>query len=168
MTIPAGTKRVALDTTSLRGVRILLVEDSFDTRESLRIWLKQNGADVTAVESAAEALEALTPVRPHVLLSDIGLPGMSGYALMRRVRDLPAADGGQVPSAAITAYGSPQDRIAAIQAGFWDHVPKPVDLPLLLAVVVNLVRVGASHPAWTNGVAAAAWPPPGEPVTSEG
>jgi CheY-like chemotaxis protein len=156
---------VALDTTSLKGVRILLVEDSFDTRESLRIWLKQNGADVTAVESAAEALEALVPVRPHVLLSDIGLPGMSGYALMRRVRDLAPMDGGQVPSAAITAYGSPQDRIAAIQAGFWDHVPKPVDLPLLLAVVVNLVRVGASHPAWTNGVAAAGWPPPAAPST---
>lgn len=147
------------DTSSLQGVRILLVEDSYDTRESLRIWLKQHGADVTAVESAPEALEALVPVRPHVLLSDIGLPGMSGYALMRRVRDLPATDGGQTPSAAITAYGSPQDRIAAIEAGFWDHVPKPVDLPLLLAVVVNLVRVGAAHPAWTNGVAAAAWPP---------
>jgi CheY-like chemotaxis protein len=149
---------LAWDTPSLHGVRILLVEDSYDTRESLRIWLKQNGADVTAVESAPEALEALVPVRPHVLLSDIGLPGMSGYALMRRVRGLPATDGGRVHSAAITAYGSPQDRIAAIEAGFWDHVPKPVDLPLLLAVVVNLVRVGAAHPAWTNGVAAAAWP----------
>ena len=116
------------------------------------------------MDSAAEALEALAPVRPHVLLSDIGLPGMSGYALMRRVRGLPAVDGGQVPSAAITAYGSPQDRIQAIQAGFWDHVPKPVDLPLLLAVVVNLVRVGASHPAWTNGVAAASWPPADSPA----
>ena len=114
---------------------------------------------MTAVASAAEALEVLAPVRPHVLLSDIGLPGMSGYALMRRVRDLPAAEGGQVPSAAITAYASAQDRIAAIQAGFWDHVPKPVDLPLLLAVVVNLVRVGASQPVWTNGVGASHWPP---------
>ena len=132
---------------------MLLVEDSYDTRESLRVWLTQNGADVTAVENAAEALESLTSVRPHVLLSDIGLPGMSGYALMRRVRRLPPEEGGQVPSAAITAYDGPQDRIQAIEAGFWDHVPKPVDLPLLLAVVVNLVRVGASHPAWTNGIA---------------
>ena len=161
MTIPgAHPTTLAWDSPQLKDVRILLVEDSFDTRESLRIWLKQHGADVTAVESAAEALEVLAPVRPHVLLSDIGLPGMSGYALMRRVRDLPATDGGQVPSAAITAYGSPQDRIAAIQAGFWDHVPKPVDLHLLLAVVVNLVRVGASQPAWTNGVAASHWPLP--------
>jgi CheY-like chemotaxis protein len=92
---------------------------------------------------------------------------MSGYALMRRVRDLPATDGGQVPSAAITAYARPQDRIAAIEAGFWDHVPKPVDLPLLLAVVVNLVRVGAAHPAWTNGVAAATWPPASAPRSEE-
>jgi CheY-like chemotaxis protein len=139
---------------SLEGVRVLLVEDSYDTRESLRVWLKQNGAEVTAVESAVEALEVLAAVRPHVLLSDIGLPGMSGYALMRRVRDLPAAEGGQVPSAAITAYGGAQDRIQAMEAGFWDHVPKPVDPPLLLAVVVNLVRIGASKPAWTNGVPA--------------
>lgn len=154
---------MTLEIPALQGVRILLVEDSFDTRESLRIWLKQHGAEVTAVESAAEALEALVPVRPHVLLSDIGMPGMSGYALMRRVRDRSALDGGQVPSAAITAYNRPQDRIQAIEAGFWDHVPKPVDLPLLLAVVVNLVRVGASHPAWTNGVPAATWPPSGSP-----
>ena len=150
---------MTLDHLALEGVRILLVEDSFDTRESLRVWLKQNGAEVTAVESAVDALEVLANVRPHVLLSDIGLPGMSGLALMRRVRDLPAAEGGQVPSAAITAYVGPQDRIQVIEAGFWDHVPKPVDLPLLLAVVVNLVRVGASHPAWTNGVPAASWPP---------
>ena len=157
---------MAWDTPSLQGIRILLVEDSYDTRESLRIWLKQNGADVTAVESAAEALEALAAVRPHVLLSDIGLPGMDGYALMRRVRDLDPSDGGQVPSAAITAYGRPQDRIQAIQAGFWDHVPKPVDPPLLLAVVVNLVRVGTAHPSSTKG-AAAAWPPAVSPRPDE-
>jgi DNA-binding response OmpR family regulator len=133
-------------------MRVLLVEDSYDTRESLRIWLKQHGAEVTAVETGAEALELLTTMRPHVLLADIGLPGMSGYALMRRIRSLAVEDGGQVPAAAITAHTSPEDRIAAIDAGFWDHVPKPVDLRLLLAVVLNLVRVGASQPAWTDEV----------------
>ena len=136
---------------SLLGVRILLVEDSFDTRESLRVWLKQHGADVTAVGSGAEALECLGPVRPHVILADIGLPEMSGYALMRRIRDLPSGQGGQTPSAAITAYTSPSDRIEAIQSGFWDHVPKPIDLRLLLALVQNLVRAGAARPVWTGG-----------------
>jgi CheY-like chemotaxis protein len=145
-------------TLPLDGVRILLVEDGFDRRESLRLCLGANGAEVTTVESAPEALEALSHVRPHVLLSDTALPGMSGYALMRRVRDLPAAEGGQVPSAAIAAYLGPQDRIQAIEAGFWDYVPTPVDPRLLLAVVVNLVHAAASHPAWTNGVAAARWP----------
>jgi CheY-like chemotaxis protein len=139
------------ETLSLDGVRVLLVEDGYDSRESLRVWLGQSGAEVTAVANAAEALETLASVRPHALLSAITLPGMSGYALMRRVRRLPAEEGGQVPSAAISVYEGPLDRIRAIEAGFWDHVPKPVEPALLRAVVVNLVRVGASLPVWRNG-----------------
>ncbi len=134
----------------LEGVRILLVEDSYDTREGMRIWLKQHGAEVTAVSSAPEALEALTRTRPHVLLSDIGLPGEDGYSLLRAVRARDSADGGLVPAAAISAYSASEHRIKAIMAGFWDYVPKPVDLELLVAVVANLVQAGAAQPAWTT------------------
>lgn len=134
----------------LAGVRVLLVEDSYDTRESMRIWLKQHGADVTAVGTCAEALDALARTRPHVLLSDIGLPGEDGYSLLRSVRALDGASGGLVPAAAISAYTSPEHRIKAIMAGFWDYIPKPVDLGLLVAVIANLVQAGAAQPAWTT------------------
>jgi DNA-binding response OmpR family regulator len=137
----------------LDGVRILLVEDSYDTQESLRIWLKQNGAEVTCASSAEEALQALPAVRPHVLLSDIGLPGEDGYALLRRVRALDAQRGGLTPAAAITAHTDPEHRIKAIMAGFWDHVPKPVDPSLVVAVVQNLVQAAAAQPAWTTSLA---------------
>lgn len=138
-----------MENSLLQGVRVLLVEDSYDTRESMRIWLKQHGAEVTAVGSAPEALGALPQARPHVLLCDIGLPGEDGYTLLRRIRSLDAAQGGLVPAAAITAFTAPEHRIKAIMAGFWDYLPKPVDLPLLVAVVVNLVHAGAAQPAWT-------------------
>jgi CheY-like chemotaxis protein len=147
---------------TLHGVRVLLVEDSFDTREGLRIWLRQHGADVFAVGSAEEAFAILPEARPHVLLSDIGLPGEDGYALLRRIRALPADQGGLVPAAAFTAHSTPQDRIESIKAGFWDHVLKPIDPPLLLAVVTNLVRVGAARPAWTTSLGEA--PPPDGPA----
>ena len=137
----------------LEGVRILLVEDSYDTQESMRIWLKQNGAEVTCAVSAEEALELLPRIRPHVLLCDIGLPGEDGYALLRRIRSLDAQHGGLTPAAAITAYTDPEHRIKAIMAGFWDHIPKPVDLSLVVAVVGNLVRAAAAQPAWTTSLA---------------
>jgi CheY-like chemotaxis protein len=127
-----------LDSALLQGVRVLLVEDSYDTRESLRIWLKQNGADVTAVESASEALEALVPVRPHVLLSDIGLPGEDGLALIRKVRELSPAEGGRLPAAALTAYAREQDRAQALQAGFQAHVAKPIQPADLVDIVAGL------------------------------
>ena len=149
-----------MDDKLLQGVRVLLVEDSFDTRESIRIWLRQHGADVFAVSTAEEAFEILPEARPHVLLSDIALPGEDGYALVRRIRALPPDQGGLVPAAAFTAHSSPEDRIQSIKAGFWDHVLKPIDPPLLLAVVINLVRVGAARPAWTTALDTEV-PPPG-------
>lgn len=145
-----------MDDTALQGIRVLLVEDSFDTRESTRIWLRQHGAEVFAAASAEEAFEILPEARPHVLLSDIALPGEDGYSLLRRIRMLPPDQGGLVPAAALTAHAAPQDRIESIKAGYWDHVPKPIDPPLLLAVVANLIRAGAARPAWTATLTATA------------
>ena len=141
-----------MENTVLNGVRVLLVEDSYDTAESMRVWLKQHGADVTCAGTAEEAMDVLPRTRPHVLLCDIGLPGEDGYALLRRIRSLDAQHGGLVPAAAITAYTQPEHRIKAIMAGFWDYVPKPVDLPLLIAVVRNLVQAAAAQPAWTTSL----------------
>ena len=127
---------------------MLLVEDSYDTREGIRVLLKQHGAEVTAVGSAAEALASFAEARPHVLLSDIGLEGQDGCQLLRSVRALGPDNGGDVPAAAITAYGTSEHRIRALKSGFWDYVCKPVDTDLLVTVVAGLVRAGASRPLW--------------------
>ena len=129
---------------------MLLVEDSYDTREGIRVLLKQHGADVTAVDSAAEALAAFPEARPHVLLSDINLGGTDGCELLRLVRSLGAENGGDVPAAAITAYSASEDRIRALKAGFWDYVCKPVETELLVNVIAGVVRAASSRPLWTR------------------
>jgi CheY-like chemotaxis protein len=123
---------------NLRGARILVVEDDRDTRDALAIILERCGAVVTAVGSAREALEVLDDSRPHVLVCDIGLPDEDGYALMRKVRARDPAHGGKVPAAAVTAYATDEDRRRALQAGFWEHLPKPVELRKLLETVATL------------------------------
>jgi DNA-binding response OmpR family regulator len=132
----------------LAGVRVLLVEDSYDTREGIRVLLKQHGAQVTAVESAAEALAEFAATRPHILLSDIGLEGQDGCELLRSIRALGPERGGDVPAAAITAYGTSEHRVRALKSGFWDYVCKPVDSDLLVNVLAAIVRSAGSRPRW--------------------
>lgn len=132
----------------LDGVRVLLVEDSYDTREGIRVLLKQHGAEVTAVESAAEALALFATTRPHVLLSDIGLTGQDGCELLRAIRTLGPENGGDVPAAAITAYGTSEDRVRALKSGYWDYVCKPVDSELLVTVIAGVLRSARSRPLW--------------------
>ncbi len=122
----------------LDRVRILLVEDEDDAREIIARILEQQGAVVIGVASAGEALEALARERPDVLLSDIGMPIEDGYSLIRKVRQLPADDGGRVPAAALTAFARAEDRMQALLAGFQLHLPKPVQPAELLAVVSSL------------------------------
>src|SRR5437660_1542567 len=87
----------------LEGVRVLIVEDDEDTREVLTLGLELHGAEVEAVASAREALAAVREFGPHVILSDIGLPDEDGLSLIRKVRQLPAAQG-RIPAAAVTAF----------------------------------------------------------------
>jgi PAS domain S-box-containing protein len=101
----------------LDGLRVLVVDDEQDTREMLKAGLGQCGAEVTAAGSAAEALEALVAGAPDVLISDIGMPGEDGYELIRKVRALPAEEGGKVPAIALTAYARVEDRMQALRAG---------------------------------------------------
>jgi PAS domain S-box-containing protein len=124
----------------LDGVRVLAVDDEPDTRELLKAGLGQCGAEVTAVGSAAEALEAIAAAVPDLLISDIGMPEKDGYDLIRRVRELPAGNGGKVPAIALTAYARAEDRMQALRAGYQMHVPKPVELAELVAVAASLVR----------------------------
>ncbi len=123
----------------LGGLHVLVVDDEADTREMLRTLLEGCGARVTLADSAAEGLRVLGVERPHVLLSDIGMPGEDGYAFIQKVRALAAGAGG-LPAIALTAYARTEDRTRALLAGFQNHVPKPVEPLELLAVVASAGR----------------------------
>jgi PAS domain S-box-containing protein len=124
----------------LDGLKILAVDDEADTRELLRTVLEQAGAEVITASTAAEALELLQQTRPEVLISDIGMPEEDGYELMRKVRSLPAELGGRTPAIALTAYARSEERLRALRAGYQMHMPKPVELTELVAVVSSLVE----------------------------
>jgi PAS domain S-box-containing protein len=138
-----GTAGAAADNggapVNLGGVRVLLVDDESDSRDFLGMALRQYGADVTAAATAEEAVSLVQRHRPDVLVSDIGMPGEDGYALIRRVRALGAEGGGQVPAAALTAYAKGEDTTRALSAGYQVHVPKPVEPSELAAAVATLV-----------------------------
>jgi signal transduction histidine kinase len=137
---------------ALAGLRVLLVEDELDSGELFRRVLEDEGADVELVESADEAYESMTAAPADVLISDIGLPGEDGYALLRRVRELPPDRGGKVPAAALTAYAGPAHVERALQAGFGVHLAKPVAPEELVSAIASLAhrRAGDAAPAATR------------------
>ncbi|MDM9382315.1 response regulator [Chlorogloeopsis sp. ULAP01] len=123
----------------LAGLNILVVEDDDDTRFFVTTVLEADGAIVTAVPCAAPALEVLPQLQPDVLISDIGMPGEDGYALIRKIRALKPDIGGRVPAIALTAYGDSDSCVRALEAGFQTHVSKPVAPEELVEIVANLV-----------------------------
>ncbi|MDQ3754101.1 MAG: PAS domain S-box protein, partial [Acidobacteriota bacterium] len=130
----------------LDGVRVLVVDDEPDARQLLTVVLERCGAKILTASSATEALRLLAEVRPDVLLSDIGMPGEDGYSLIRKVRALPAEQGGRTPAAALTAYASAEDRKRVLLAGFQLHIPKPVEPTELITVVASLAgRIGTTN-----------------------
>ncbi len=122
----------------LAGLRIVSVDDDPSTREMLHEALARAGADVASAASAQEALASLQSVRPDVLVSDIGLPDEDGYDLIRKVRTLRAAAGGDTPAIALTGYARAQDQQAALALGYQAFVAKPVNLDDLMALIVEL------------------------------
>ena len=126
------------DRSRLDGVRVLVVDDAPDVREVVTDILEQDGAAVTAAETAEKALEILQRERPNVLLSDLTMPGKGGYWLIGQVRALPPERGGATPAAAFTAYTSPAHRAGVLRAGFQLHVGKPVGIHELVDVVATL------------------------------
>ncbi|HEY9611546.1 response regulator [Allocoleopsis sp.] len=125
---------------TLNGVRVLIVDDEVDSREFLVTALEQCEAKVFAFASASEALEALARLKPDVLVSDIAMPLEDGYSLIRKVRQLSAEQGGQIPAIALTAYARAEDRMKALASGFQRHIPKPVEPAELATAVASLTR----------------------------
>jgi PAS domain S-box-containing protein len=124
----------------LTGIRILAVDDSSDARELLTGLFTQYGADVLSVASAADVLANLDSFQPDVLISDIGMPDVDGYALIQQIRTLPAEKGGQLPAIALTAYAREEDQQQALHSGYQRHITKPLQPELLIEAVIDLVR----------------------------
>lgn len=122
----------------LSDLNVLLVDDDQDTLELLGAALMQRSANVTAVSSAAAALEAIKMARPDVVISDIAMPGEDGYQLIQNVRNLKLVP--ELPAIAITAYAKEEDRQRALAAGYHRYLSKPVELREFISAVAELAR----------------------------
>jgi CheY-like chemotaxis protein len=123
--LAVSPRHVSADVRALDGVRILLVEDTDDTRELLAFALEHCAAVVTTASSAAEALEAFRRDRPQILVTDLAMPYHDGYWLLREVRALePAA---AIPAVALTAFTERYSRDQVLAAGFDAFIAKPID-----------------------------------------
>jgi signal transduction histidine kinase len=135
--LPAPTK---VSTSSrLVGVHVLVVDDDPGARELMANILQGYGARVSLASTGPNALTQLFELKPHVLLADLGMPEMDGFALIEQVRALDPSVGGRTPAIAVTAYASVQDRLRALQAGYQNHVAKPVEPEELAAVIASVL-----------------------------
>jgi PAS domain S-box-containing protein len=134
---PRGASLPALD-----GVHVFVVDDEEDGRELLRRVLEDQAATVTTLASGEEALNELRRVKPHLIVSDIGMPVMDGYQLMRTLR-AGEAKGEKIPAVALTAFARAEDSKRALLAGYQAHLAKPFDVAELVLVAADLAKRGA-------------------------
>ena len=123
----------------LSGVRVLVVDDEPDARDLISRVLIGSHAEVQTAGSATEALELLKQYRPHILMSDIGMPERDGYDLIQEVRSTLTPK--QMPAVALTAFARTEDKTRALEAGVQSHIVKPVDAGELTRVVANLANL---------------------------
>ena len=127
-----------LESQSLDGLRVLLVDDEAEAREIISTVITRTGAEVTACDSASEALATLLEWKPDVILSDIAMPDEDGYSFIGKVRALPREKGGETPAAALTAYARDVDQRQALAAGYQMHIAKPIGATQLVTMVARL------------------------------
>jgi PAS domain S-box-containing protein len=130
---------------SLRGVRIVAIDDEEDTLGLLRVVLEAAGAEVLTFSSALAGLEHLAGLHPDALVVDVGMPEIDGYEFISRLRRSPDVTVRDVPAAALTAFARAADRTKALESGFEMHLAKPVDPAELVASMATLVRRGAAR-----------------------
>jgi len=136
----AHAAALASDSVDLTGLKVLIVDDESDTRLVVSRLLGECGAEVIGAASAAEAMSILQTQKPDVLIGDIGMPEMDGYQMIKRIRSLPAAAGGEIPAIALTAFSRVEDRRRALLAGYQYHVGKPVEVSELTATIATITK----------------------------
>lgn len=124
----------------LPGKRILLIDDDCDGVYPIKLFLEKHGADVTCIESAAEALKQIEAKRFDLILSDIGMPEIDGYQLIEHIRS--GTSNPDVPAIALTAYASSEDRRKAVESGFQTHISKPINFEKLLRAIIGALGAG--------------------------
>jgi len=137
----ASWPRESMALPRLDNVRILVVDDQGDGRDLIARILEGQGAQTVCASSAKEALATLSREQFDALLSDIGMPGMDGFDLIREVRRLDPSRSGPLPAIAITAYARPDDRQRSLLAGFHMHLSKPVEARELIASIAGLLHL---------------------------
>jgi PAS domain S-box-containing protein len=123
----------------LTGVKVLVVDDNADARALIQRMLEACGASVVTSGTVSDAVLSVERARPHVLVTDLGMPEADGYELLRLVRGLGQARGGGLPAIALTAFSRSEDRTRALRAGFLHHIGKPVEPAELVATVAAVV-----------------------------
>jgi PAS domain S-box-containing protein len=122
---------------TLPRLRIVVVDDSLDAADSLGMMLQHLGCDVHTANDGRSALLAIAQHQPEIVLLDIGMPGMDGYEVARRVRQQDARR--EIVLIALTGWGQAEDRVQSKLAGFDHHLVKPVELPVLQALLTSIV-----------------------------
>jgi PAS domain S-box-containing protein len=143
---PPDASAAGMKLPSLAGLRVLLIDDQEEARESLSVVLSSAGADVFAASSAHDALAWLPSCGeqdlPDLIVCDIAMPGEDGYSVLRKIRNWKTPEGGtplhRLPALAVTAFAQREDRIRALTAGFQMHMTKPV-APEELIVVIDMM-----------------------------
>lgn len=123
---------------SLKGFRILVVDDEIDSLELLKAIIETNGGETKAVLSANEALDIFNEFDPHILISDIAMPQEDGYSLIRKIRSM-TDERSKIPAIAVTAYTRESDKKRVLDAGFQTHIAKPIDHARLIEIIESFL-----------------------------
>lgn len=126
----------------LENVKILIVEDDADSRQVLQIVLEQSGANIKTAKSARDAMAILAASKtalPDAIISDLAMPNVDGYALIKRVRQLPTGDGGKIPAIALSAFAADENKQKAYNYGFQKYHTKPFEPDILIEDILEVL-----------------------------
>jgi PAS domain S-box-containing protein len=133
-----ASRNSAEDSRQLASLRILLVDDDKDSLDLMSILLATEGAQVTYFDNASQVFKELEMNQYDLLISDVGMPDMSGHELIQKVRE--SIDEEKLPAIALTGYASAEDRAQVFEAGFQAHLPKPIDFEKLQSLILSLIQ----------------------------